>query len=82
MNTTAITFQVNVDNPDSLTDEALALLWRIGQDNPAPSGDPNASTFSDYLGREIIRRWLMGIPPGLWTRLVGHATISSQTGRA
>ena len=63
MNTNTPEYQVNIDSPSNLTDEALVMLWRICEDNPAPLDVPRAPTFAEYIGLEIIQRWLLMAGP-------------------
>lgn len=72
---TAITFEVDTDNLEHHTDEYVAQLWHIGQANPAPFGDANACTFAEYVGREIVRRWLAGVGPALWVHQGLNAAV-------
>lgn len=69
---TTITFEVDSDRLDGYTDEYLAQLWHIAQANNAPLGDPDASNFAEYVGREIIRRFLVATPPALWNHQGRH----------
>lgn len=74
MTATTITFAVNTD-PASLghfTDAYIAQLWHIAQANPAPFGDATACEFAEAVGREIIRRWVVGTPPELWAHQGRH----------
>jgi hypothetical protein len=44
----------------------LALAWHVAQANPAPHGDKAAGELVEYIGREIIRRWLVNVPAEVW----------------
>jgi hypothetical protein len=63
---TEITITINGDDLGRYTDEFLALAWHVAQHNPAPHGDHDAGELTERIGREIIRRWLRGVPPPLW----------------
>jgi hypothetical protein len=62
----SITIEVDDGSLASYTDEFLALCWHVAQHNPVPSGDYLAGELAEHIGREIIRRWLRGVPPELW----------------
>jgi hypothetical protein len=64
----AVTIAIEVD-PAVLRrhmDAYLAMLWHLVQANPAPHGDRQAGEVAEYVGREIIRRWLASTEPELW----------------
>jgi hypothetical protein len=63
-----ISFSVDTDASTltSYEDQHLAMLWHISQGNPADYGDAGAGEFAEKIGREIIRRWVSGVPPVLW----------------
>lgn len=63
-----ITFDIRTDEAHltAYTDQYLATLWHIGQANPVDFGDIGAGELVEKLGREIIRRWLVSVPPELW----------------
>lgn len=63
MNTNTTEYQVNIDSPSNLTDEALTVLWHICEDNPARLDAPRAHPFAEHIGREIIQRWLLTANP-------------------
>ena len=77
---TAITFEVDTDNLEHYTDEYLAQLWHIGQANPAPFGDASACNFAEFVGREIVRRWLSGVAPALWVHQGLHTVPTGIVG--
>ena len=79
---TSITFEVDADNLASFNDAYIAQLWHVSQANPAPFGDAAACNFAELVGREIIRRWLVGTPPELWTHQARHVQHVQSTGRA
>ena len=61
-----ITIEIDDERLASYTDEHLALCWHLAQHNPAEHGDYMAGELVERIGREIIRRWLKGVPPELW----------------
>lgn len=69
---TTITFEVDADCLESFSDTYIAQLWHVSQANPAPFGDAVACNFAECVGREIIRRWLNGMPPELWAHQARH----------
>jgi hypothetical protein len=62
----AITIEIDDAKLTSYTDEFLAVSWHVAQQNPAEYGDYMAGELVERIGREIIRRWLQGVPPELW----------------
>lgn len=62
---TTVTFVIDSDILPDYSDEQIAQLWHIAQANTAEFGDVNACHLAEYIGQEIIRRWLVGIPPEL-----------------
>jgi len=62
----AITIEIDDERLASYTDEFLAVCWHAAQHNPAEHGDYMAGELVERIGREIIRRWLKGVPPELW----------------
>lgn len=80
---TVITFEVETEDLSSFTDEYLAQLWHIGQANPNPFDDVEACHLAEYIGREIIVRWLASQRPALWTHQGRHlATVVKKGGAA
>lgn len=80
---TTITFEIDDDKLTGYTDEYIAQLWHIGQANPASFGDVQACTLVEFLGREIVRRWLAETPPELWAHQGRHIAHGTNTdGRA
>lgn len=71
---TTITFDVDTDGLASFNDEYIVQLWHVSQANPAPFGDATACNFAEYVGREIVRRWLDKTSPALWTHQARHIT--------
>lgn len=69
---TTITFEIDTDDLTSFTDQHLADLWHIAQANPAPYGNRDACRVAEYIGREIIRRWLSNTAPNLWSHQGTH----------
>ncbi len=70
---TSITITIDTDALGVLTDSYLAALWHVGQANPAPLENRAAGDVVEYLGREIIRRFLANTPPELWAHQGRHA---------
>jgi hypothetical protein len=64
--THAIAIEIDDNKLASYTDEFLAVCWHAAQHNPAEYGDAMACDLAEHVGREIIRRWLKGVPPELW----------------
>jgi hypothetical protein len=62
----AITIEIDDGKLAAYTDEFLAVCWHAAQHNPAEYGDAMAGDLTEHIGREIIRRWLKGVPPELW----------------
>ncbi|OIQ68187.1 hypothetical protein GALL_502270 [mine drainage metagenome] len=81
MAATTITFTVDASDLSRYTDEYIAQLWHIAQANPAPYGDADACDFAEHVGREIVRRWLAGTPPSLWTHQGRHVAPLQASGR-
>lgn len=63
---TAITFDIDTTRLQSYSDEYIAALWHIAQVNPAPHGDHDAGVLVEHIGREIVLRWLRGVPVPVW----------------
>jgi len=63
---TAITFNIDTTTLMTLSDEYIAALWYIAQNNPAPHGDHDAGVLVEHVGREIIQRWMRGVPVPVW----------------
>jgi hypothetical protein len=61
-----ITIEIDDAKLASYSDEFPAACWHAAQWNPAPHGDHAAGELTERIGREIIRRWLRGVPPELW----------------
>ncbi len=49
------------------TDKYLATAWHAVQHSHAAFGDSFMCDLAETIGREIIRRWLRGIEPELWS---------------
>jgi hypothetical protein len=66
---TKVSITIEIDDGDLArrSDEGLALYWHVAQANPAAHGDKDAGEVAERIGREIIRRWLGGAAPALWT---------------
>lgn len=63
---TEITIGIDTDALDNVTDHHLVCLWAVAQANPADLGNRDAGEVTEYVGREMIRRFiaLNGLP--LW----------------
>lgn len=70
---TSITFEIDTDSLGGYTDEYIAALWYIAQANPAPIEDRDASRLAEWVGREIIKRWMATTPVPLWNHQGRHA---------
>jgi hypothetical protein len=64
--THAIAIEIDDAKLAGYTDEYLAVCWHAAQHNPAEYGDAMAGDLVEHIAREIIRRWLKGVPPELW----------------
>ena len=73
-----ITFELDTARLPYYTDQYLAHLWHIAQANPAPYGDVHAGRFTEEVGREIIRRFLVATPPELWHHQGRHSAEARQ----
>lgn len=58
------------------TDQHLTALWHVTQANPAEYGDDDAGRATEFVGREIIRRFLAATPPTLWNHQGAHAPLA------
>lgn len=76
MSKTAITIEFDLGALEHYTDEFLAQLWHVGQANPADITNIEAGRIAERLGREIIRRWLVGQRPALWSHQGAHEAIA------
>jgi hypothetical protein len=61
-----ISVEIDASRLTGYSDSFLATAWHVAQVNPAPFGDHDAVHLVERVGREIIRRWLQGVPPELW----------------
>ncbi|MGA4279034.1 hypothetical protein ACI2VH_20790 [Ralstonia nicotianae] len=61
-----ITFEMDTACLPSRTDEYVAALWYVAQCQPAAHGDHDAGEFAELVGREIIQRWMRGVPVPVW----------------
>jgi hypothetical protein len=70
--------KVTIDIPESqedltkFNDRHIAFLWHVAQHNPASIEDKAAGDAAERIGREIIRRWLIAVPPTLWSHQACH----------
>ncbi len=62
MRTVTISFRIQADQLDGVTDEHLHALWYIAQANPAPYGDQEAGSLVFAITDEIVKRWLAHAP--------------------
>lgn len=69
----SIAITIDTDTLGQLTDAYLCALWHMAQANPAPMEDRSAGQVAEYIGREIILRFLANTPPLLWERQGAHA---------
>ena len=63
---TNVTFNIDTDRLPTYSDEYIAALWHIAQLNPAPHADHDAGVVVEHIGREIVMRWLRGVPVPVW----------------
>ncbi|MDO3614857.1 hypothetical protein Q3O97_03230 [Ralstonia pseudosolanacearum] len=63
---TSIAFNIDTNSLQGCTDDYLAALWHIAQINPAWNESHDAGVLVEHIGREIIRRWMRGVPVPLW----------------
>ncbi len=68
----AITIEFDDDELTRYTDTHLAMLWHVAQANPVDIDDPHAGRLAETIGREIIRRWLKGVEPELYSHQGEH----------
>ncbi len=61
-----ITFEIDSASLPGWTDEYVAALWYIAQFQPEAHGDRAAGEFAELVGREIIQRWMRGVPVPVW----------------
>lgn len=66
-----ISFSVQADQLDLVTDEYLHALWYIAQANPAPHGDAEAGSLVFAITDEIVKRWLAQAPTERFNHQVG-----------
>jgi hypothetical protein len=68
-----ITIVIDEADLSRVTDENLALWWRVAQANPADGfAAIEPGELAEKIGREIIRRWLTGVRPELWNHQGHH----------
>lgn len=70
---TNITFEIDSRQLGTYTDEYIVSLWYITQVNPAPIEDEAAGVIADYVGREIISRFVRSTRVPLWNHQGQHA---------
>ncbi len=61
-----ITFEIDTARLSGWTDEYIAALWYLAQFQPGEHGDRAAGEFAELVGREIIQRWMRGVPVPVW----------------
>lgn len=67
-----ISIEIDVGRLPGYSDEFLATCWHVAQANPADGFTGSVpGELAERIGREIISRWLAGVPPRLW-RHQGH----------
>lgn len=69
---TKIIIEIDTAQLSGLSDQALAARWHIAQANPEPMFSQDAGALVELIGREIITRWLRGVPPELWAHQGNH----------
>jgi len=62
-----IVIKVDDGNLHGYTDKYLAAAWNAVQNSGAEFGDALMGELAEKIGREIIRRWLRGTEPELWS---------------
>lgn len=74
-----ITIAIDIDGLEGYTDDYLALCWHVAQANPdSPFESPEPGMIAEHVGREIIRRWLIAVPPRLWDVQGKHFRIGER----
>ena len=73
---TEITISIDKDRLRSYTDSFLAVAWHVAQANPAPIEDRDAGELAEFIGREIVSRWLSTVEPELWNRQGTHYWVA------
>lgn len=63
---TEITINIDTANLNNATDEHLVCLWAVAQANPAGFGNRDAGEITEFVGREIIRRFVAETGLPLW----------------
>lgn len=63
---TEITIKIERGELRRYSDEFLAAAWHVAQANPASIEDKEAGELAEYIGREIVRRWLRATEPAMW----------------
>jgi len=74
-----VTLTIDTDNLGSYTDNFLSAAWHSIQASSATFGDPDMCNLAEYVGREIIRRWLAQQTPPLWNHQGVHIYQASLT---
>lgn len=64
--TLEVTLQIKRVDLGRVTDSTLATYWHVAQANPAPHGDKLAGEMVQWIGYEIVRRWLGGVSPEMY----------------
>lgn len=62
----AFVFEIDTDRLPTWSDQYLAALWHMAQHLPLPHGDKEAGDLVEHIGREMIQRWLRGVPVPVW----------------
>ncbi|PLT16305.1 MULTISPECIES: hypothetical protein [Ralstonia] len=76
----AFVFEIDTDRLPNVSDEYLAALWHLAQHQPVKHGDHDAGALVEHIGREIVLRWLRGVPVPVWN-IQGSDYYVRQLGR-
>lgn len=63
-----LTLAINPSELHTVTDEYLAALWYVAQFQPDADvfNQKAAGDLVEKIGREIIQRWMRGVPVPVW----------------
>lgn len=68
-----ITITVDENALRNTTDEYLSFLWHLAQHNPADwKESPEPGELAMKIGWEIIRRWIKGVEPEMYSHQQSH----------
>lgn len=76
----AFVFEIDTNRLQSVSDQYLAALCHIAQHQPVEHGDHDAGVLVEHIGREIVLRWLRGVPVPVWN-IQGGDHYLKQLGR-